>query len=697
MRSVALAGLALALVLAVAVLLTGGPQLTWADTSSPQPETRLAPSQTEGDVQIEMVRNDQPETLFPSEVLSGTTVVTQGTRSVTGRVRYDLSSSTNPITETVQETIKVFDPVGIVVHSENFNVTPASPVGVHTFTVTGDEMMTVYRQLAPARLNEAKTQADSLAPATTALVTDTIKTLTTLATIASEANTALDRILAFSEVVSPTRGLVARAQAEIQSASSIADNLARQGIQIPAFCDRFADPVRRQQCLDDVARKVELYNTQLPGLKTATANALAAFNQAAAALNGLSNLQIPANTCGGSATQPVPRTYTSNVSESRGGESRIRDSWEWQVGNPSNFKYTATLQVVPSQIYTLSASASAPHEAAVLATVYDLNCLPVRDGEPVVFRSTIGSLDPVTVTTRSEGGFHGLARTTLRAGETPGPGLVSIADVNVFANVTVIGPAARLTFLSASGDTPASQLYVSPSITASLQVQVQDQAGSPVADGTQIEFTVTNNAGRFTQTVVTTVNGKAQVDFIASETASGPSVVTAHALGTQARAELNIVVVGQPASIELGVQQGYSTTLYIGSRNDQYPNFTFVEATVRDANGNPVGDGTEVELRLSAANRAFWEDPAPGTNGTATRVVTTGGKARAKLQVRDDSTAGSLNVTALIGGLRSNPLTLTLSTNVPNPPPTRYYSYLPMVLRSAVCGKPNGGCQLPER
>ena len=698
MRSVAYAGLALALVLAVAVLLTGGPQLTWADTSSPQSSTELARGQSVDDVQatdevqIEMLLNGQPETLFPAQVISGTTV-TPGVRSVTGRVVYNV----NPITATITETIKVFDPAGIVVHTEAFPIPAPSGTGAHTFTVTGDEMFSVYRSLAPARLTTAKSQADSLATATTALVTDTISTLTSLATVASEANTVLDRILKFTEVVTPTRTSIARAQSEIQTASSKADNLARLGIAIPEFCNRYTEP-QRTTCLNEVTRKVGVYNADLPALKAAASAALAAYNEAAAVLAGLSNLQIPAiDGCGTSAGRPVPRTYTSNVIESRPqAEPVTRDSWEWQVGNPSTIKANATLQVVPPQIYVLSVTAPVAHEADVLANIYDTRCLPVRDNVEVAFRSTIGVLDPITVTTYSAAGVHGQARTTLRAGDVPGPGLVSIAGLSTLANVTVIGTAAQLTFLSASGDTAASQLYIGQGMTPTLQVQVRDARGAVVADGTQVEFTVTNNAGQFSQNIVTTVNGMARVTFIARQTPLASAVVTAHAVGTSASAQLNIAVVGPPANIQLGVSQGYSTTLYIGSRNDQYPNFTFVEATVTDAAGSPVADGTEVELRVTTANRATWEDPAD-TAGLTTRVVTSGGKARAKLQVLDDAPAGNLNVIASIGTLRSSPLSLTLSTNVPNPPQTGSRIYLPMVLRGAVCGKPNGGCQLPER
>lgn len=697
MRLFAYAGLALALVLAAAVLLTGGPQLTWADTSSPQSGDGLEQTQPVGEVEIEMLLNGQPETLFPAEVMSGTTVLVQGTRSVAGRVRYTLPTPTSPISET-NETIRVFDPAGILVHSETFQLPPLGGSGVRNFTVTADEMFAVYRQLASARLTTAKSQADSLQPATTALVTDTISTLTSLATVASEADTALGRILAFNEVVTPTRTSVLFAQTEIRAASSIADNLARQGISIPEFCNRFADPTRRQECVADVARKVAQYNTDLPTLKTKTANALAAYNEAAAALAGLSNLKIPPiDSCGTSGGRAVPRTYTSNVIESQQGtEARIRDSWEWQVGNPSTFKANATLLVVPPQIYMLNVTAPVPHEAEVRATIYDTRCLPVRDNVEVVFRSTIGVLDPITVTTYSEAGVHGLARTTLRAGEAPGPGLVSIVGLTTLANVTVIGQATQLTFLSASGAAQTQRYIRQGDTEVEFQVQVRDARGSVVADGTQVEFTVTNNAGQFSQNIVTTVNGMARVNFTARQTPLASAVVTAHAVGTQASAQLNIAIVGPPAAIQLGVSQGYSTTLYIGSRNDLYPNFTFVEATVTDAAGSPVADGTEVELRLSAANRASWEDPAAGTNGLATRVVTSGGKARAKLQVLDDTSAGSLNVIASIGTLRSAPLTLTLSTNVPNPPQTGSKIYLPMVLRGAVCGKPNGGCQGPQ-
>ncbi len=689
MRLVAYAGLALALVLAVAMLLTGGPQLTWADTSSPQSGAGLDQTQPVDDFQIEMLLNGQPETLFPAEVMSGTTVLTQGTRSVSGRVRYTLDPSPGVVTDTTS-IIEVFDPVGIVVHRETFTIPPSGGTGVRNFTVTGDEMFSVYRTRSLDRLTTAKSKADSLQPATTALVTDTIKTLTELTTVASEASAALGRILAFTEVITPARTSVATAKTEIERASSTADNLARLGIAIPEFCNRFTDPAQRAACQADVTRKVGVYNNNLPQLKNAATAALAAYNEAVAALATLNNLKIPPiDSCGTSAGRPVPRTYTSNITVAKPDEEpRTRDSWEWQVGTPSNFPYTAALQVVPAQIYMLNAGASVPHVADVLATVYDLRCLPVRDGVQVAFRNTIGVLETITVTTRSEAGLHGLASTRLLAGDVPGPGLVSIAGLTTLANVTVIGPAQQMAFLSASGI--ETSRYIGQSETVHLQVQVRDARGSVVADGTPVEFSVTNNAGQFSQTTVTTVNGMARVDFTARQTPLASAVITARASGTQASAQLSIVIVGPPAAVQIGVTQGYSTTLYIEGRNERFRNFTFVEATVTDAGGSPVADGTQVQFRLLTANRAVWESPSDDA-GLVTTVVTRGGKAQARLQVRDDAPEGELRVRASIGSLNSEFLTLSLVA-APKIPLTLY---LPMVLRGAVCGRPNGGCQKP--
>jgi hypothetical protein len=175
--------------------------------------------------------------------------------------------------------------------------------------------------------------------------------------------------------------------------------------------------------------------------------------------------------------------------------------------------------------------------------------------------------------------------------------------------------------------------------------------------------------------------------------------VTARAAGTQVSARLNIAIVGPPSQIQLGVQEGYSTTLYINSRSDDFPNFTFVEAVVSDQGGSPVADGTPVEFRLSAANRAFWENPDPSGNGLTTIVSTSGGRARAKLQVPDAEVpvASSVNVVATVVGnnapnppVRSLPLTITLSDELPAEP-TGYRIFLPQILRNARCGRAGGG------
>ncbi len=681
MRIVAFAGLALALALAAVLLVTGGPQLALAQ----------APSQRVDDVQIEMVLDNHPETLFPAEVVSGTTVVVPGTRSVSGVVRFNQRDDAGTPLGTRSTKVSVIDPVGLEVYSTTFQAqTPASGYGSQTFSVTGDQMLDTYRKLSASGTQRVLNLANSIPQVSSGpILTPTLILVGNVGQLAGDTARAVDRLLTFTEVPTPTRASLTLAHAELISVTNVADAVVTAGAnQAP-----------------------NEFNNGRALIQQAAQAAKNAYDAAAPSLQGLTDVKIPiTNACDFDPQgRPVKRVYSSVVSQIDPGNTQAgfqrRDDWEWQVGTPTNILYAGTISVIPPQIFTTDVLVSNIHTATVRAALLDVQCLPLRDSVPVTLRTTIGSFDPMTNTvqvatqTDAATGEHGIAQATLRAGTTPGTGRVSVQGLSgVETNVTVVGPATQITFLSASGQTGTRYISAGDQ-EAKFQVQVRDAAGNVVANGTQVRFTVTNGLGTFAQEVVTTQNGLAEATFRAGST-PGNAVVTATVVGSSSvQATQNIAVVGPPAAVSLAVdtQNSYSTTIYIGGAELPTANNTVVVATVTDANNNPVADGTVVELRLSASGRAVWEDPLPGST-TATRVITSGGKARARLTVAPDNrTPGSVDVRAFVGSLPpSQPLTITIAEA---PVGRTYTVYLPVVLKKAICGRNAGeaGCYSPAK
>lgn len=664
MRMAALAGLALALAVAAVLLITG----------SPLPVGAADCPLCKDDIQVEMLQSGQPETLFPT-----------GTKTVGGQVKYNVrDESGNPIALTA--SVGLIDPVGIQVYTDTFQTqsTPYTGYATRPFgPVSADQMFTVYRNLGSSGVTRTLNEANAI-PEPTATVTATTQSLIQVGRTgqaASQTALAVQRLLAFTEVTGAARTQLQTAQTELQRVSQTADTVVSAGLKQP-----------------DAS-----YRSNIALIKSSAAAAKSAYDAAAPALAGLSNLNIPAtDSCRQTVGQPVPTTYTTNVSAKlvNSGPSEpplVRDSWEWQIGTPTAEARYGSLDAAPLKIYTIDVSVATTRTAAIQAVVLDRKCLPVPDGMSIGFRTTLGTLDPVTVTTKSVAGEHGIAETTLRSGNTPGNAQVAFSNVISSTDevgVTIVGPAFSVGFLSSS-----PTRYIGAGSSGNVfQVAVRDSASNAVADGTQVQFSVTNSAGTFTATTVGTVNGFAQTTFTANSTL-GAAQVSATALGTTATATQPIVIVGPPVTggFSFRVSQGYSSTVYIGGQTP-YLSYTFVEVEVRDSQSQPVADGTSITLQLGNTDQLAWDPPdtLPGQPPSATKVVTTnGGKANAKMVALSGATPGSVLVLARVTNNPSIQRNLTITLEEP----PVYRIYLPAIFRNVLCGAAAGdlGCYSPPR
>ena len=229
--------------------------------------------------------------------------------------------------------------------------------------------------------------------------------------------------------------------------------------------------------------------------------------------------------------------------------------------------------------------------AQVTATALNSDGFPVNAGTSVTFTTSGGVLDTDfnftnpsnSVTTSTIGGL-GEASAFLRTSTTAG---------QYFVTATAGGRsgASQVNFIAGLADAGNSTLTVSPntipadgSSTAIMTLTAQDSIGNPVADGKTVGFTA-NDPGVVISNQTTTVAGVATATLTSTNT---PGIVTLSAaidtiienttinFGTAAGANPNyidLVLSGTYLTVE-------STT---GSDAIQ------IEATVRDASGNPIG------------------------------------------------------------------------------------------------------------
>ncbi len=657
MRVAAIATLAFGLVMAA----------LWVALGAPSPALAVGPTQAVDVVTIRMVNNNQPESVFP-----------QGTTVVNGVVNYNIrGEDNNPISR--KTTISVTDPVGLEVYSKTFQ-TSASYTGTATepFSVSGDQMMAVYKATATTQSQKAANDAQAIGQATNQITSDMLNSVSAVQYSATQAQKAAEQITTFAEVPSDVKAVLTLAAKDLGDAAESANAIVTAGACTP----------NSQGC----DAKVVAFNQNLQTIKDKTQSGATGVSTAVAQLTGLSNLAVPlTNKCGGTQNDPVPTEYTSTVLQvlQANQPPTPRDTWAWQVGNPSFTPINATVTASPSKIYTNDVTVTTVHSSQIRGVVRDVQCLPVPDGIPVTFTTNNGQLTSTSAQTTSSGGLHGLVSTTLQAGNDPGNATVRITGLfNQGASVTIIGQANSIHFQTSSGQ---SSIVIQRGAATNLQVLVTDIRSSAVADGTPVQFTVTENAGTFSPTSATTVNGIAQTTFTAGTSAT-TATITAQVPGTSATTQLQVIFVGDPATITLSVPAAYSTTLYLNSD----ANYTYVEATVKDDQGNPVADGTPVEFRLLAAGKAVWDQPSD-SEGILTNVITTNGKARAKLTAKPNAipsgqTSTTVGVVAGVPGTSVQiPPFQAVEITITNRQPPVYKIYLPSILKRALCGRPNGG------
>ncbi|MGA9351890.1 MAG: invasin domain 3-containing protein, partial [Anaerolineae bacterium] len=261
--------------------------------------------------------------------------------------------------------------------------------------------------------------------------------------------------------------------------------------------------------------------------------------------------------------------------------------------------------------YTVTAESWPPtievggNTATITATVTDIGGYAVANGTPVVFTTDFGSLGSTTVTRTT---VSGVAMATLTSGLTSGVAhITATADSKSDTAIVKIaaGPPSSINVTANPTHIPIG------GATSSITATVKDQYGNNVTNGTNVVFTTT--LGTLSPSSNTTIEGVAGTTLI-SEDDIGTARVTA--ISGSAIGWVDVVfTIGPPVYVNV-----VANPTSIGL-NGQTSN---IQATVKDAGGNNVGDGTEVIFITSLGTLGSNTVTKTTTSGVAIAVLTSG-------------------------------------------------------------------------
>lgn len=270
----------------------------------------------------------------------------------------------------------------------------------------------------------------------------------------------------------------------------------------------------------------------------------------------------------------------------------------------------------------------------------------VRDGS----NALVGGATVNFTLSNTSANFSGAATATATTGACP-------SATCGLATVTLTGTAASTVTVTATalGINGTANVTISPSTaigtiivtaspasiytlgTSTISATLTDPGGNPWA-GQTITFTLNNPAVATLSgpTAVTNASGVATVNLTAGSLPTSV-IVTASFTTTSTISSTATVAIAVPPPASLTVVANPSSILVLGT--------TTITATVLDAGGNPVPDGTQVNFVLSDSSYGTLSNATSttaNTNGTATTTFIAGNK------------AGGVAITAISGSVSNN-------------------------------------------
>ncbi len=275
----------------------------------------------------------------------------------------------------------------------------------------------------------------------------------------------------------------------------------------------------------------------------------------------------------------------------------------------------ASLLMITSPLSATDVSADV-HLISIICEVDDAFGNPVADGTQVTWTYNSASAGAVVSPTTTSGG---VSATTLATSTTAGATYTVTATSNgasaTSPTITVIsGAVAFITPIS-----PASSTTISADVASiSTTFFVSDAWGNPVANGNVVTFTP--SAGGSTLPVsAATAGGFASTTLTTSTNAGEVFRVSASCGGHIMDSYPITVVAGAPSLI---IFSSPSSSVSVSADVHQY----LIQASIKDAFGNPVADGTGVTFAINDPGLANV-----GLGSISSPVATVGGIASAML------------------------------------------------------------------
>ena len=262
---------------------------------------------------------------------------------------------------------------------------------------------------------------------------------------------------------------------------------------------------------------------------------------------------------------------------------------------------------------------------------------PAPDGVTVDFTTDKGRFS-------TEGAKEAIATTSDGAGGVVVPFISEPEVVGTATIVANVGGIAQSTQIALTGaGAPATIILEADSTTISIfgttgiTVQVLDDEGNPVADGTAVLFR-TSLAGTGVTLSDTTVDGLATAIFSAG-TQSG--VATVVATSGAVSATVSITIASGPAG---SLEFVSAVPTVIGVKGSALPQKSTITFRARDVNGNPVTDGTLVTFTLisGVGGGETLEPVQVGTTAGLASTVLTSGTVSGPVRVQAKVTVGAV-------------------------------------------------------
>jgi len=231
-------------------------------------------------------------------------------------------------------------------------------------------------------------------------------------------------------------------------------------------------------------------------------------------------------------------------------------------------------------------------------------------------------------------------------------GGITVIDTIVF----IAGPPDSITIPPDFG-----QLVAGSADSVIVMATVRDQTGNLVTDGTRILFDHSFTEGNITRSSLTE-NGQAQAKYTVGNTVGLDSIWAYVDTGTVSnRGTVEILPAGE-VQLSLAAHPNNITVRGAGGSTET----SIITAALRDANQNPVQDGTEVFFKIETApGQTQQERPYFGNVGQDTVTAhTIGGDASATLTA--SIRPGTVSIRAISGDINVVRSILTVSSGPPD-------------------------------